>query len=57
MPFLGYSLVGRGVKYLVVSIIALGLAGSIRALPSRGTSSVVVVLIVLFLLGVWVLLL
>ena len=54
IPFLGYSLVGRGVKYLVLTIVALGLAGSIRALPSRGTSRVVVALIVLFLLGVWV---
>ena len=55
MPFLGYSLVGRGVKYMVLSIIALGLAGSIRALPTRSTSSIVVALLVLFLLGVWVL--
>lgn len=55
LPFLGYSLVGRGVKYLVLGAVALGLGRSIRTLLSRRTSrSAAVVLVVLLLIGLWV---
>ena len=52
-PFLAYSLIGRGVKYVVLSIVALGLAGSIRAMPSAGAWRFMVALIMLFLLAIW----
>lgn len=55
LPFLGYSLVGRGMKYLVLGAVALGLGRSIRTVLSRRTArSAAVVLAVLLLIGLWV---
>lgn len=55
LPFLGYSLVGRGMKYLVLGAVALGLGRSIRtALRQRTARSAAVVLLVLLLFGLWV---
>ena len=53
--FLGYSLVGRGVKYLVLTAVALGLGRSIRTLLNQRISrSAAVALVVLLLLGLWI---
>lgn len=55
LPFLGYSLVGRSVKYLVLVAVALGLGRSRRTFYRRSASrSAAVVLLVLLLFGLWV---
>jgi membrane protein YqaA with SNARE-associated domain len=55
LPFLAYSLIGRGLKYLVLGALAYGVGAPVRALLGRYGPRAAVLLVIALLLGFWVL--
>lgn len=55
LPFIAYSLIGRGLKYIVLGALAYGVGVPVRAVLGRYAPRVAVLLIVALLLGFWIL--